>query len=615
MKSEECQMEVDIRNYDMSGAKMTYIDNSTLKLSVPGLSEKRPSVLYGDQIFVTLPGKTHEFSGYVHKVCESDVHLKFHPSFHKYYLSGLPCQVRFHFCRTSIRRAMLGTANTSKTGKTLVFPKKANPVELIHKGHVINSNLNEEQRSAVTQVLNMSPSYPYIIFGPPGTGKTNTLVECIKNILFVNKDAKILLSTPSNSASDLLVQRLSTGVRPVKNMFRAIAYQRRYREVPKEVLPFTSYDSDSQVFALPPASELEKFSIVIVTCVSTGAVWGTGIEPGHFTHICIDEAGQATEPETNITLQFAGPETRVILAGDPKQLGPVIRSKLASFYGLEKSFLERLCSSNPLYKIDPKIDNKRYITRLVRNYRSHAKIFEIPSKLFYDSELKQAGNPALINSLLNIEILPNKKIPIIFHGIEGKDTREGNSPSWFNVDEVIQVMSYVNILLKEIRTNPLRPQDIAIISPYRKQVEKLRTALSQSHFRDVAVGSVEEFQGQERRVIIISTVRSTKNHLESDYAHNLGFLKNPKRFNVAITRAQSLLIVIGNPFVLMEDPSWNAMLTFCLEHKAYIGPEVTPAAEREDELATALSALKIDEDLGQQTWDANTEEREWSINI
>jgi superfamily I DNA and/or RNA helicase len=130
------------------------------------------------------------------------------------------------------------------------------------------------------------------------------------------------------------------------------------------------------------------------------------------------------------------------------------------------------------------------------------------------------------------------------------------------------------------------------VTPYRRQVEKLRTVLENRHLEEVQVGSVEEFQGQynpfsycaiamnsnkplpaggEKRVIIISTVRSSGKFLEFDYKFNLGFLKNPKRFNVAVTRAQALLIVIGNPYVLSQDLYWNELLQYCLDNGAYKG--------------------------------------------
>ncbi len=117
------------------------------------------------------------------------------------------------------------------------------------------------------------------------------------------------------------------------------------------------------------------------------------------------------------------------------------------------------------------------------------------------------------------------------------------------------------------------------------------------------VGSVEVFQGQERRVIIISTVRSSPKYVEIDAEYNLGFVSNPKRFNVAITRACALLIVIGNPKVLAADPHWGSLLWYCVEHGAYTGsdlpprpsPEGTDDLEDSDGLLAQLQALQVDD--------------------
>lgn len=111
-----------------------------------------------------------------------------------------------------------------------------------------------------------------------------------------------------------------------------------------------------------------------------------------------------------------------------------------------------------------------------------------------------------------------------------------------------------------------------MITPYRKQVQKIRESLSMKDPRsEIKVGSVEEFQGQERRVIILSTVRSNTEHLQHDAKFNLGFLRNPKRFNVAVTRAKALMIIIGNPRILCFDKCWRALLQHCLRNGGYTG--------------------------------------------
>ena len=195
-----------------------------------------------------------------------------------------------------------------------------------------------------------------------------------------------------------------------------------------------------------------------------------------------------------------------------------------------------------------------------------------------------------------------------------------NSPSWFNRHEVEVVKDYVELLLST-RKNPLRPEDIGIIAPYQKQVQKIKLALrllGHVHGKDaskVMVGSTEQFQGGERRAMILSTVRAREEYVEVDTRHSLGFVSNPKRFNVAVTRAKALLIVIGHPQLLATDPNWRELMKYCrdnggctgvpppsLDDGALAEHEDGAAAEQVDSLAllnTALSRLEIDDEASQ----------------
>jgi superfamily I DNA and/or RNA helicase len=128
-------------------------------------------------------------------------------------------------------------------------------------------------------------------------------------------------------------------------------------------------------------------------------------------------------------------------------------------------------------------------------------------------------------------------------------------------------MEYV----RELRDFGVGADEIGIITPYRRQVKKMRLALALTGLRDVSVGSCEQFQGQERKVIIISTVRSSPDLLQQDARFNLGFVGNRKRFNVAVTRAQALLIVVGNPRVLCGDDNWRELYEHCRDNGACTG--------------------------------------------
>ena len=129
----------------------------------------------------------------------------------------------------------------------------------------------------------------------------------------------------------------------------------------------------------------------------------------------------------------------------------------------------------------------------------------------------------------------------------------------------------------------------------RQQVQKLKERFKKKNLENIKVGSTEMFQGQERKVIIISTVRSSEDWVGSDVRHNLGFLDNPKRFNVAITRAQALLIIVGNPLVLRLDPHWGALLRQCVERGAYRGVPLPPMPGSESDVVAASLAADLEQ--------------------
>mmetsp|Transcript_11849 Transcript_11849/g.14952 ORF Transcript_11849/g.14952 Transcript_11849/m.14952 type:complete len:444 (-) Transcript_11849:679-2010(-) len=396
-----------------------------------------------------------------------------------------------------------------------------------------------------------------------------------------DKSPRILVCAPSNQATDLILQRLSPYLKP-KDMLRILAFSRPRDTVPSDVLKYAYYNHEEDGFAIPPEDQVKQKSVVCVT-ISSGAKLPFHNVLGHFTHIFIDEAGHAMEPEAiscftkSIKVSTEEPPV-IVLAGDPKQLGPIIRSDMAKNFCLEKSLLERLhqrLEHENLHK------NTDITTKLISNYRSHPAILKCPNERFYGGDLKACANEFERISYEKWEHLPNpkKKFPIIFHGVLGEDSREGNSPSWFNASECEVVRYYVDKLLKDTKMNKPKPEQIGIISPYFKQVQKIRMLLQKRGHGDCKVGSVEEFQGSERRVIIISTVRSSVDHIQYDNKFKLGFLSNAKRFNVAITRAQALLIVIGNPNVLVQDPHWKSFLEYVIESGGYTGCEFSVDGE------------------------------------
>jgi helicase MOV-10 len=409
----------------------------------------------------------------------------------------------------------------------------------------ISGSLNEEQMSSIKMILGCKGAPPYVIHGPPGTGKTKTIVEAILQLYQHHKNTRILVCAPSNSAADHIMEKLLAEKDNIEfhenEVFRLNATARPYEDVKPEFLRFCFFDE--MIFKCPPVIALKHYRIVVSTYMSASLLFAEDVARGHFSHIFLDEAGQASEPETMIPIaHLCRRDTVVVLAGDPLQLGPVIFSKKAEEYQLGVSFLERLFKCE-LYGSG----DANYITKLVRNYRCHPEILYLPSKLFYYGELMACRDPETFT--ITAEFLPNKEFPVLFFGIQGCDEREGNNPSWFNRIEVSKVVETVR---KLIGGGKIGEEDIGILTPYRQQVSKIKQTLENLDMPDVKVGSVEQFQGQEKDVIIVSTVRSTIKHNEFDRVHCLGFLSNHRRFNVAITRAISLLVIIGNPHIICK---------------------------------------------------------------
>ncbi|KAG8791089.1 hypothetical protein FRC17_008803, partial [Serendipita sp. 399] len=325
--------------------------------------------------------------------------------------------------------------------------------------------------------------------------------------------------------------------------------------------------NDHGTFYVPPVEELRKFRVVVSTCISASVPHAIGIPPGHFTHVFVDEVGQACEPEAIIAIKtLADEKTNLIISGDPKQLGPIIRSGIALQLKLGVSFLDRL-TELPLY--DHAANNGVTIVKLLQNFRSHPSILHFPNERFYQNELQCKADPTVTHSLLRSDCLVKAGFPVVFHSIVGKDVREARSPSFFNVEEASLVKDYVQRLKGDQRLR-LLDEHIGVISPYNAQCGKIRLLLSK-FAKGVKVGSVEEFQGQERRVIIISTVRSNIDFVQSDITHSLGFIAHSRRFNVAITRAQALLIIIGDPNVLSLDPLWRSLLSYIYNKGGWTG--------------------------------------------
>uniref|UniRef100_A0A8C5SSZ1 RNA helicase Mov10l1 n=1 Tax=Laticauda laticaudata TaxID=8630 RepID=A0A8C5SSZ1_LATLA len=605
---EEMNSEAELKEFAMCGVTLKKNGNF-LVLEVPGIIEGRPSLFLGDKVILKTQDYSEEaihFAAYIAEIHDEDVTLKVNSDFEQAYNfepMNLLLTSYFSFFFALYFKVLFPDVLTMQSPQIIKQQHESEYSYSIPKQSVIyslnyilldivnriptwntqhcdffNPLLNEHQKLAVKRILSgeCRPT-PYILFGPPGTGKTVTIIEAILQIYYSLPSSRILVCAPSNSATDLICLRLhdSKLLRPGV-MVRVNAINRNEESLNEVIKCYCKAGEDIH--------EASQFRIIIVTCSSAGMFYQIGIRCGHFTHVFVDEAGQASEPESLIPLGLISEVTgQIVLSGDPMQLGSIIKSKIAMLYGLNISLLERLMH-RPLYLRDDDTFgpcgsyNPLLITKLVKNYRSHGALLTLPSKLFYHKELEVCADPLVVNSLLGWEKLPKKGFPLIFHGMRGMEMREGCNPSWFNPTEAVQVMRYCCLLVKGINSSVLE-KDIGVVAPYRKQVEKITILLRNVDLSDIKVGSVEEFQGQEFSVIIIS-VRSNETLL-IDERPFLGFLANSKRFNVAITRSKALLIVVGNPHVLAKDPCFNALLEYSLMNDVYIGCDLPQEFENQ----------------------------------
>jgi helicase MOV-10 len=178
------------------------------------------------------------------------------------------------------------------------------------------------------------------MFCRPGTGKTVTIIEAMRQLLAKDPNVHILACAPNNSAADTIALKLMDLGR--SEVFRLNSLSRRLEDMPKILREYANINNNL-VFSMPDLEQLSKFRVVVSTCLSGSVPSGLGLKRGHFTHIFIDEAGQGKEPEIMVPIKNnADAKTNVVLAGDNQQLGPVINSHLAGSLGLRTSYLARI---------------------------------------------------------------------------------------------------------------------------------------------------------------------------------------------------------------------------------------------------------------------------------
>ncbi len=461
-----------------------------------------------------------------------------------------------------------------------------------------------QQQSIIAKALQLNLPVLHLE-GPPGTGKSTLSALAANAILKTSEDARILVCAPSHKAADhvgTLLHRIQEGGDSPIRVLRI--YSPTYEEIqatsavpyalhnlamvedpsyPEEIkelqssirqrqeslkeVEFVDIESGAEQTAIfqeacKNFSEMEqeqdrlyglfidfyKPNVIVTTCMGTGdqRLQDAGLP---FSHVFLDEVGQALLPEAifAISRQSLEGAKQVFLVGDRHQLPPVVLSTGAVGVLLETCLPASLEEGKILVRI-----------RLIWQFRMHPAILEFPNGMTYNNELKSAITAAARNLLCDLFPFPKHGYPRVFCTLVGDEDHPPGHVSRRNALEAEWVVKIYRFLLAQ----GLDPAQIAILTFYDAQRQYIivllhRAGLPSSINGKPVVANVDNFQGQERDVIILSCVRSTS---KGNWSQTVGFLAKYNRPNVAITRAKCGLIVLGNPFQLMIDPYWRKFI-------------------------------------------------------
>lgn len=414
--------------------------------------------------------------------------------------------------------------------------------------------LNASQEKAVNEVLWAKDVA--VVHGPPGTGKTTTLVEAIFETL--RRESQVLVCAQSNMAVDWISEKLvDRGINVlrignptrVNDKMLSFTYERRFEAHPdypqlwsirkaiRELRQQRKHaDSWHQKMdrLKSRATELElriRSSLFgearVIASTLTGAA-NRVLEGEKYSTLFIDEAAQALEAACWIAIRKAG---RVILAGDHCQLPPTVKSIMALKGGLGKTLMERIVENKP-----------ETVTLLKMQYRMNEQIMKFSSEWFYNGMVESAPTVSH-RGILDYD---TPMMWIDTAECDGKEEFVGENFGRINRAEAELTLQTLQQYLEKIGKQRILEEsiDVGIISPYRAQVQLLRKELRKREFfrpyrHLLTVNTVDGFQGQERDIILISLVRSND-------GGDIGFLRDLRRMNVAITRARMKLIILGS---------------------------------------------------------------------
>ncbi len=435
--------------------------------------------------------------------------------------------------------------------------------------------LNPAQEQAVNNVLRAKDVA--IVHGPPGTGKTTTLVEAIYETL--RRENQVLVCAQSNMAVDWISERLvDRGVNvlrignptKVNDKMLSFTYERRFADHPdypqlwsiREAIRKLrqnrkrrrdeSYHQKierlkSRATELEIRINAELFGEARVIASTLAGSASRLLAGQKFGTLFIDEAAQALEPACWIAIRRA---SRVVLAGDHCQLPPTVKSIEALRGGLGTTLMERIVCQKP-----------DVVTLLKTQYRMNEQIMRFSSDWFYGG-MVEAAPQIRFRGILDFD---NPMAWIDTADVEGKEEFVGESFGRINRAEAQLTLDTLQEYFTKIGKQRILDEriDVGVISPYRAQVQLLRRLIKKKEFFKpyrglISVNTVDGFQGQERDIIVISLVRANADG-------QIGFLSDLRRMNVAITRARMKLIILGDVQTMTRHPFYKKLYEYLME--------------------------------------------------
>ena len=435
--------------------------------------------------------------------------------------------------------------------------------------------LNKTQEEAVNEVLRAKDVA--IVHGPPGTGKTTTLVEAINETLM--RESQVLVCAQSNMAVDWISEKLVDRGIPVlrignptrvNDKMLSFTYERRFEAHPdypqlwsirkalRELRQHrkrgdSSYHQKterlkSRATELEVRINSELFGEArVIACTLTGSAHRL-LQGQRYNTLFIDEAAQALEAACWIPMRKV---SRVVLAGDHCQLPPTVKSIAALKAGLGKTLMERIVENHP-----------DEVSLLKIQYRMNEQIMRFSSDWFYHGQVESAPS-VRHRGILDYDIpIEWRQASIDDEGTPPAEEFVGESFGRINKTEAQLTLDTLQQYFEKIGKQRVLDEriDVGVISPYRAQVQYLRQQLRKREFfkpfrQQISVNTVDGFQGQERDIIVISLVRSNDEG-------QIGFLRDLRRMNVAITRARMKLIIMGNASTMTRHPFYRKLYEY-----------------------------------------------------